>query len=163
MKSFRTTYGYGDEIGNFRTVNTGDTERVFHTYYKWECHKAGFYNTVKDGMTKTECEEAYRDFLSDISRFAEALQHVIVEWKHSCEHYLTNVAMNRIAWLGQAAMCYATGVPATFRSGFFLLTKEQQEEANRTALVYLNKWLTANGRGELTMDEAWPDRQSDIY
>ena len=33
-------------------------------------------------------------------------QTVIVEWVNSCEHYLSNFAMNRIAWVGQAAMCY---------------------------------------------------------
>jgi len=114
-------------------------------------------------MTKAQCEEAYRVFLSDIPRFEDALEHVINEWKHSCEHYLTNSAMNRIAWLGQAAMCYATGVPAAFRSGFFLLTDEQREEANEAALAALNKWMLANGRDEVTMDEAYPSRQSDIY
>ena len=53
--------------------------------------------------------------------------------------------MNRIAWLGQAAVCYVTGVPSKFASGWGLLSAEQQENANRIALTYLNKWLTANG------------------
>jgi len=154
---------YGDETAEFRTVNTSDENRIFHTHDKWECHKAGFYANTKEDMTKAQCEEAYRVFLSDIPRFEDALEHVINEWKHSCEHYLTNSAMNRIAWLGQAAMCYATGVPAAFRSGFFLLTDEQREEANEAALVALNKWMLANGRDEVTMDEAYPSRQSDIY
>jgi ParB-like chromosome segregation protein Spo0J len=154
---------YGDETQEFRTVNTSDENRVFHTHDKWECHKAGFYANTKDDMTKGECESAYREFLSDIPRFNDTLDHVITEWKHSCEHYLTNVAMNRIAWLGQAAMCYATGVPAVFRGGFFLLTDEQQSLANDAALVALNKWMKANGRDEVTMNEAYPTRQSDIY
>lgn len=157
-----------DDIGSteedkFRAVNTSDEQRIFHTYDKWECHKAGFYATTKPGMTRTQCEEAYRDFLSDTKRFAEALEHIIIEWKYSCEQYLTNTAMNRIAWLGQAAMCYATGVPATFREGFNLLTSEQQQAANEVALVYLNKWLVANNRKEVTMEEGLSDNQSDLY
>lgn len=93
-----------------------------------------------------------------------ALEHVIVEWKNSCEHYLTNNSMNRIAWLGQAAMCYATRVPSQFRGGFFLLSEREQEDANQTALVYLNKWLSANGRPTVTLEQAFSgDRQSDIY
>ena len=88
---------------------------------------------------------------------------VITEWKHSCEHYLTNVAMNRIAWLGQAAACYDTGLPSMFRGGFWLLTTEQQHRANEIALEYLNKWLIANDREPVTMDQALADRQSDIY
>jgi ParB-like chromosome segregation protein Spo0J len=154
---------YGEEAEKFRTVNTGDANRIFHTYEKWECYKAGFYSSSKDGMTKAQCEEGYRSFLADTARFSDALEHVITEWKHSCEHYLTNGAMNRIAWLGQAACCYATGIPSEFRSGFFLLSPEQQQRANETALIYLNKWLAANGRETVTMDQAYPDRQADIY
>jgi ParB-like chromosome segregation protein Spo0J len=156
---------YGDQIDLFHTPpNTSDEGRIFHTYDKWECFKAGLYATTKDGMTKDECLEAYRAFLADLPRFSDALDHVIVEWKNSCEHYLTNVAMNRIAWLGQASMCYATGVPATFRGGFCLLTPEEQQRANETALVYLNKWLASTGRPQVTMTEALSnERQSDIY
>jgi len=155
---------YGEEADGFRTVNTSDENRIFHTYDKWECYKAGFYNGFMDGMTKTECEEAYKDFLSDLKRFEDALNHVITEWKHSCEHYLTNASMNRIAWLGQASMCYATGIPSAFRSGFFLMTEKQQNEANELALVYLNKWLTTNALESITMEQAYSgDRQSDIY
>jgi ParB-like chromosome segregation protein Spo0J len=147
----------------FRTVNTKDENRIFHTHDKWVCFHAGLYATTKPGMTREQCEEAYRDFLTDSNRFAEALEHIIAEWKHSCEHYLTNSAMNRIAYLGQAAMCYATGIPATFRSGFNLLTEEQQKQANQVALTYLNRWLEANGRNKVTMAEALSDNQMDLY
>lgn len=155
---------YGEEAEGFRTVNTSDEGRIFHTYGNWECYKAGFYASSKPGMTKDQCEEEYRKFLADPERFAESLGRVITDWKNSCEHYLTNGAMNRIAWLGQAAMCQATGVPATFRSGFFLLSEAEQGKANEVALEYLNRWMVANQRPEVTMDEAYSgDRQSDIY
>lgn len=155
---------YGEEADGFRTVNTSDENRIFHTYEKWECYRAGFYATTMDGMTKAQCEESYRVFLSDIPRFGKALEGVITEWKHSCEHYLTNAAMNRIAWLGQASACYDMGIPSTFRSGFFLLTEEEQEAANLCALEYLNRWLLANGRDAVTLEEAYSgSRQSDIY
>ncbi len=154
---------YGDEAEKFRTVNTGDENRVFHTYEKWECHKAGFYETCKEGMNKKECEEAYRDFLADKKRFSKAVASVIKEWKNSCEHYLTNSGMNRIAWLGQAACCYATGIPSAFRSGFFLLTEKQQQEADQIALDALNQWLVSNARQPVKMDEAYCKNQSDIY
>lgn len=155
---------YGPEKEEFRTVNTSDESRIFHTHDKWECYKAGFYATGLEGMTKAQCENAYRDFLGDSALFADALEHVVVEWVNSCEHYLTNAAMNRIAWLGQAAACYALGVPSVYRGGFYLLTEIQQAEANRVALVYLNKWLVTQGRPEVTMEEAYSyERQSDIY
>lgn len=152
-----------DEL-DARTVNTSDPHRKFHTFDKWECHKAGFYASKKDGMTADECKAAYAEFFRDISRFREAAHAVISLWQHSCEHYLTNKAMNRIAWIGQAAMCYATGVPSVFCSGFSQLTDDEQQAANEVALDVLNKWLFVNGMPAVTMEEAISvGRQVEIY
>lgn len=155
---------YENEEIEVRAANTNDENRIFHTHDKWECAKAGFYATTPPkGMTAEGCKAAYRDFLADLPRFEEALAGVTSEWKHSCEHYLTNSAMNRIAWLGQASACYDMGISQEFRGGFSYLRPDQQDAANEMALTYLNKWLEANGRTSLTMDEANPGRQSDIY
>lgn len=143
-----------DEIEPHRIPHQDSKSRIFHTYEKWECHKAGFYRQNVDGMTAEECRIAYRDFLADQDRFREAATAVINEWERSCEHYLTNFAMNRIAWIGQAAMCYATGVPSKFCSGFNLLTDEQKEQANEVALDVLNDWLLQHGREPVGMNEA---------
>ena len=151
-----------DVIDTFRVPNVNG--RKFHTYEKWECHKAGFYASNFKGMKDSECQQAYAEFLSDKKRFTEALGKVITEWKHSCEHYLTNSAMNRIAWLGQAAMCYATGIPSKYCSGFNMLSEEQQSEANNIALDALNSWLVANGMMAVEIDEALSaGRQVEIY
>src|SRR5271168_2726747 len=157
------TSTYPIQSDMFRTVNTSDPDRVFHTYQQWECYKAGFFATTKDGMNKDECLHAYAAFLRDIPRFTEALDHVVTEWKYSCEQNLSNSAMNRIAWLGQASACYAEGLPSAFCGGFSLLSNDEQNLANETALIYLNKWLIAQGRAAMTMDEAYTSRQSDIY
>ena len=152
------------EENGFRTINTNDEERIFHTFDKWECYKAGFYNSTVDGMTKQQCEQVYAEFLTDIPLFAQTLQKVITEWKFSCEHYLTNKSMNRIAWLGQASVCYAKGIPSEFRGGYNLLSEEQQNAANETALEYLNKWLIANDRQPVTIGDAMMiDKQINIY
>lgn len=139
-------------------------KRIYHTWDKWECYPAGFYeDRAPDGMTPHEAVRAYRDFLRDTPRFAAALDRVIVEWPNSCEHYLTNENMNRIAWLGQAAMCIATRVPSCFRGGFNLLTPAEQQEANATALVALNRWLAARGEPALTMDTAQSRTEPNLY
>jgi len=153
-----------DEISKARIPNEGKGDRIFHTFDKWECQKSGFYASKVDGMTKDECENAYRDFLSDSNRFRKAANSVINEWNNSCEHYLTNFAMNRIAWIGQAAMCYETGIPSKFCAGFNLLTDDQKEEANEVALDVLNDWLLQNGRDPVDMVEATSSgRQVEIY
>ena len=151
------------EGDNFRTVNTNDDTRIFHTFDTWECYKAGLYATTFKGLNKEECEQKYATFLSDDAKFIDALEHIIAEWKHSCEHYLTNASMNRIAWLGQAAMCYSTGIPAVFRGGFNLLSKEQQDHANEIAFTYLNKWLVANGKEQVTLEVALSGKQMELY
>jgi ParB-like chromosome segregation protein Spo0J len=145
------------------TQNTSDPDRVFHTYDKWECYKAGFYATKKDGMTKKQCEEFYAEFLGDLNRFENALNGVINNWQNSCEHYLTNTAMNRIAWLGQASVCYESGIPSQFCSGFNLLTEKQQNEANLMALKYLNIWLSRRGMSEVDLQDAMTIRTSTLY
>jgi hypothetical protein len=148
----------------WRTVNTSDENRIFHTYDKWECFKAGFYNTTKEGYTQFQGEREYYLLLSDEDTFRNALQGVITEWKYSCEHYLTNKSMNRIAWLGQASLSYAKGIPAVYRGGFNLLSEEQKESANRLAFEYLNKWLVANGLSEVSYEDALLiDKQAEIY
>lgn len=153
-----------EEIDQYRIPHQDKDTRVFHTYDKWECHKAGFYKPSVEGMTAEECRRAYRDFLADLDRFRDAANCVINEWTHSCEHYLTNFAMNRIAWIGQAAMCYATGIPSKFCSGFNLLSEEQQHAANEVALDVLNDWLVRSGRAPIEMEEALSyGRQVEIY
>ncbi len=153
-----------EEVEHYRTTNTSDPDRIFHTFEKWECHKAGFYGSKKEGMTADQCERAYADYLSNDEKFKSGLQGVLNEWINSCEHYLTNKAMNRIAWLGQAAMCYSTGIPSKFCSGFNLLMSHEQERANEIALEYLNIWMKKYGRNSLTMEEALSiGRQVNIY
>lgn len=153
----------GPGTEDFRAANTSDPGRVFHTYDKWECYKAGFYATTVKGLTKDQAESKMAQFLCNLPAFRKALKHVTDEWTHSCEHYLTNTAMNRIAWLGQAAVCYALGIPAAYRGGWYILTKQQQESACKAALAALNRWMKKTGRGKVTLDEAAPDREVEIY
>lgn len=153
---------YPEELKTKKVVNT--TDRVFHTYDKWECHKAGFYATTVKGKNKKQCEQEYRELLTNEEEFRAALEIVITTWPNSCEHYLGNNAMNRIAWLGQASLCVARQIPSDFRGGWQLLTEEEQNKANGIALEYLNRWLTATGKPEVTMEDALANgRQSEIY
>ena len=140
-------------------------ERIYHTWDKWECYPAGFYeNRAADKtLTDDECKEIYRELLADIPRFEVALIRVLVEWPNSCEHYLSNERMNRIAWLGQASLCLSEGIPSKYRGGYMLLTEPQKQQADLTALNALNGWLVGRGEDELTMSEAGSKTQMDLY
>jgi len=138
--------------------------RVYHTWDKWECYRAGFYEErPPNGLTQEQGEEMYRAFLSDTSAFEAALTGVISEWKFSCEHYLTNDRMNRIAWLGQASMAYAHRIPSCCRAGYNLLTDSQKEAADSLALQYLNKWLTSRGSEPVAYATALSRTQAELY
>ena len=117
-------------------------ERYWHPIEAWECVAAGLYAERDPAGRHAEVVRAqYAEFLADDTRFAEALTRVRSEWPRSCEQFLSHDGINRIAWLGQAAMCIATGVPARYRGGFYLLSKEQRERANATAASCLRQWL----------------------
>ncbi len=149
-----------DVIPDFEADDKG---RIYHTWERWECYRSGFYAERCEGMTTEEGEEKYREFLSDLGRFRAALEVVITEWKHSCEHYLTNDRMNRIAWLGQASVAQALGIPSLCRGGYHRLSVEQRQAADALALEYLNKWLVANGREPVDYDKAGGRTEAELY
>lgn len=113
--------------------------RIYHHWETWECVQAGMYS--ESSLDFDAATAAYAAFLSDIPRFQRAMQRVIAEWPISCEQFLTNDSINRIAWLGQSAMCIETGIPRCFRAGFKLLSRHQQDSANQAAADTLRLWI----------------------
>jgi len=142
-------------------------KRIYHTWDKWECYPAGFYESrpkTNEKLTKEQIEAKYAEFLSNDEQFTVALERVITEWKYSCEHYLSNENMNRIAWLGQASACLSIGVPSTYCGGFNLLSDEQQERANLLAFNALNKWIVAQGEPQFaSIEEAASKTEANLY
>lgn len=158
--------GLDGEIPQRETADSDEPGRIYHTWDKWEAFAAGFFDTTptNQSLTQARMKEMYADFLRDIPRFQEAMEGVLADWPKSTEHNLSNERMNRIAWLGQAAMCYDTGVPAAFCNGYMLLTKTEQEAADLAALEYLNRWLAANGRPTCaTLKDAARKTQPELY
>lgn len=138
--------------------------RIYHTWEKWECYPAGLYEDKAPDFVETMGPKTmYADFLRDTAKFTAALDRVLSEWPNSCEHYLSNENMNRIAWLGQASACIALGLPSVYRGGFHLLTPVEQETANQTALAALNRWLESRGEPVLSMSEAQSKTLPNLY
>lgn len=143
-----------------------DPSRVYHTWDQWEAFEAGFFNSTLANRNLSEgaCKAMYAEFLRDIPRFRAAMEGVLRDWPKSTEHNLTNPRMNRIAWLGQAAMCWETGMPAAFCNGFSLMTAKEQKAANIAALDYLNRFLTSTGREPLAdLKDAERRTQPELY
>lgn len=139
-------------------------KRIYHTWEKWECYPAGFYeDKAPEGMTKEECVQKYKGLLSDSKLFGSVLLKIITTWKYSCEHYLSNERMNRIAWLGQAALACAYNIPASFRVGYHLLSNKQKKKADLIALKYLNIWLISRKEKALTLKMAQSKTEPNLY
>ena len=134
-------------------------KRIWHPWTAWECVRAGFYATTCE-LSPDDAKLAYAAFLRDTPRFAAALERVLMEWPTSCEHFLTNESINRIAWLGQASMCIATGVPSVYRGGFKLLSTSEQRTANATAEAYLIKWQRGRANSEKQTSALYPHMES---
>lgn len=153
-----------EEMGMFRIPNEKDKTRIFHTYDKWENVEYNFYGAEHSKWSKLQCEHKYKELMTDIIEFKKVLLNVTIEWKHSCEHNLTNRSLNRIAWLGQAAMAYKYNIPCIYSSGWQLLSEVEQEKANSIALGVLNLWLNNNGLDKLDIDIATQKgRQVELY
>lgn len=87
-----------------------EINRIYHHYEMWEDWKFGFYDNVTGSKTnffKSKCIEMFNDF--ELTK--KYMDLVIEKWKFSCEHNLSNLSMNRIAYIGQAACCIYAGVP----------------------------------------------------
>jgi len=139
-------------------------DRIYHTWDKWECYPSGFYDMKPPGaMTTSEAENLYRILLEDIPEFTRVLDVVLATWPNSCEHYLSNENMNRIAWLGQAALACKYRIPAKFRGGYRLLTEDQQLNADQCALDALNRWLVSRGESEHTLETVKSKTQANLY
>lgn len=138
--------------------------RIYHRYEKWECYPAGFFEEhPPEGMTGVQCQEKYAEFLSDIKLFKTYAYKVVDEWVNSCEHNLTNATMNRIAWMGQASVCLAYGIPSKFRGGYHLLTPAQQVAADEAALEVINYWMFLHGYGAFTLKSIKSRTEANLY
>lgn len=169
-EQFSEAWEVGDEDAGDLVSDADDgysqkpSARILHTWDKWECYRHGFYaDKCPDGLTQEQGEERYRQFLADCEQFGAALSVVCAEWKHSCEHYLTNDRMNRVAWLGQASVAQALGIPSMCRGGYHALSDSQKYAADQLALKHLNEWLEQHGRSHVMLPDACGRTEVELY
>lgn len=114
-------------------------ERIYHRYEIWEDYQNGMYNECKEGRSERVFEAAR--ILGTPAICEKAMRKVIKEWKICTEYNLSNVGVNRKAWLGQAACsCYANIHEDETREAWGIMTEEQRITANRIAQHLINKW-----------------------
>ncbi len=117
-------------------------KQVFHPFSLWEDHKHGFYNNISGGNKSEMIKDVIQLFCNPLET-EEYMNRVIKEWPFSCEHNLTNEAMNKIAYLGQAACALYKGVPCSITmEAWSKVPKEFQDIADEIAGRIINQWET---------------------
>lgn len=115
-------------------------ERIYHRYEYWEDYKAGFYNNIS-GVNKDLMINKVVELFSSSELTETYMNKVIEKWKYSCEHNLTNLSLNRIAYLGQSACCIYAGVPSSITmEAWHLVSEENRNNANKIAEKIINNY-----------------------
>lgn len=138
-------------------------KRVYHHYEKWEEHKKGMW-------LKPSKEEAERllpliiYFTGDHIEYGKAMLEVIKNWKFSCEDKLTDIHINRRAWLGHAACSYKFGWKESLvRQAWKMLSNKQRllanEQADKAINIYLNYLLQKRQINQLNIFDEESNRK----
>jgi hypothetical protein len=111
---------------------------------------------IRDGVKVPHDDvlESVGVFLADLDKFRVAARKVMREWRCSCEQFLLNENINRVAWLGQSAACISEGIPSRYKAGFYTMSLPQQALANDLAGALLKEWLDDFDDGK------WDSRES---
>jgi hypothetical protein len=119
-------------------------ERIYHRYEKWECFKNGFFRNVS-GEEKKELQKKVIEMFNDSELTEKFMNKVINEWGYSCEHNLTNISLNRVAWLGQSACCLYAKIPYSITMEMWRFVDEEKRiKACEIAEKIINKYEQQN-------------------
>jgi hypothetical protein len=81
------------------------------------------------------------EFTGDAELYGKWMVEVSYKWKYSCEHHLTDMSINRKAYIGHCAVCLALGIPEYItRLAWHNLSEQQQIDANRKAEIAIKMW-----------------------
>jgi hypothetical protein len=115
-------------------------KRIYHPYWLWEDHKAGFYENCSGENKELLILKGIEMFNCEI-KTKENMLRVINEWQYSCEHNLTNESLNKIAYIGQSACCLYSNIPNKVTMEIWnKLEKNVQDRSNKIANDILNIW-----------------------
>lgn len=129
-------------------------KRIFHPVDTWEEMEANMWGEVVN--RKSALDRAI-EFTGDHRLYGRWMLRVVKEWKFSCENSLTDLNLNRRAWVGHAAVAMALGIPEDItRLAWAKLSDEQQLLANREAERAIALWEQSH-REDRTVQDVMDD------
>jgi len=115
-------------------------KRIYRNYNKWEDYKNGMYSTPSPKCKKNNVLKIV-SFFSNQLRVEKAMIKASIEWPYSMEHNLSNIMMNRVAYIGQAACCIDMGVDhISTMYAWKHVPLENRIKANKIAENVIKQW-----------------------
>lgn len=112
-------------------------------YTLWEDFKNGMWKVAKYDE-KRFLKKAI-EFTSNDNLYGAAMLRVIIEWPLTCLHNLSNLGINRKAFVGHAACSLEFNCPEVItRMAWGFLTDEQRLKANNKADEAISQWEINN-------------------
>ena len=115
--------------------------RVYIPFWFWEDFQNGMWRKLKKENEPEMLKKAI-EFTGDHIRYGKAMRTVILAWPETMLNSLTNVSINRRAFLGHCACTYAFNCPEYItRMAWRELTDRQRELADRQAQNTIDWWV----------------------
>lgn len=106
-------------------------KQIYKQYHLWEDYKNGMYDLFE--ASDIEIQKGV-SLLSNTDLFFNTCLEILDNWVISCDVNLTNLSINRKAWLGQASCNYKYKLnELAVRKCWALLSNEQRYKANIVA------------------------------
>ena len=116
-------------------------KRIYRPFWEWEDLEMWSDVSAKD---RRKFLPLAVEFTGDAEKYGAAMLRVLDEMPFACEHNLTELSMNRQAWIGHAAAFLATGCPEVVtREAWGMLTDDQREKADAKAAEAIKEWERA--------------------
>lgn len=111
-------------------------KQVFVPYWEWE----DFINGMWGRYDENRLNEAV-EFTGNWQQYGEAMGQVIEAWPRTMLNSLTNVSINRRAFLGHCAVCFKLSITeSTTRAAWKLLTDQQRFDADAIAEKHIRHY-----------------------
>jgi len=118
----------------------GNIKQVYINYKYWEDYINGMWRKLSK-EDEVEFLKLAIEFTSDHFRYGKAMRRVIVEWPNTCMHNLSDLSINRKAFIGHCAVCIELNIPEYItRMAWGKLTDEQRMLANSEAAATIKMW-----------------------
>jgi len=135
----------------------GRVRRIYHHVDLWEDIKHGMYASIPSHTHEVSAPiiKAAAEVLTNCEALYQAMEHVAFNWEFAADFNLSNVSINRQAWLGQAACCFEVGAnEGQTKAAWRTLTEDQQDCANGVADKIIAEWEESKG---------WRDYAKDLF